>query len=201
MALLYTTVSSTILVNHLRDGGNESAWRQFSARYEPMLLAVVRRADLQEPDAADVVQETLVDFLRDFQSGKYDPQKGRIRAWLRGIAVNRVKRVWGRAAKREVQVVDPTGATGYLNRIPDDKTLTDIFDEEWHRAVMATCMDEVRRQVDDQTFQAFELFAMKDWPAEKVAEHLGVTRNVVYISKNRVLTRMRQAFQDISEDW
>jgi len=42
---------------------------------------------------------------------------------------------------------------------------------------------------------------MKDWPAEKVAEHLGVTRNVVYISKNRVLTRMRQAFQDISEDW
>ena len=67
---MLTTISSTILIESLRETGNEKAWRQFSARYEPMLLAFSRRAGLRTEDARDVVQETLVAFLEDFRQGQ-----------------------------------------------------------------------------------------------------------------------------------
>jgi RNA polymerase sigma-70 factor (ECF subfamily) len=198
---LFTTVSSTILVQGLHEPNNESAWRQFSTRYEPMLLAFACRAGLRDEDAQDVVQETLVAFLEDFRQGKFDRDKGRLRSWLQGIAFNRIKRARRRLARREVQVVDPSGATGFMNRVPDDHELTDIFDAEWRRAVMAECLQEARRLVDAGTFKAFELYALKGWPAEKVAEHLGMSRNAVYISKTRVLSHLRELRPKMAEIW
>ncbi|MFH1417652.1 MAG: sigma-70 family RNA polymerase sigma factor [Planctomycetota bacterium] len=198
---MFTTISSTVLVQGLHEPNNEPAWRQFSARYETMLFAFACRAGLRDADARDVVQETLVAFLEDFRQGKFDRQKGRLRSWLQGIAFNRIKRARHRLAKREVQVAESTSATGFMNRVPDDHELTDIFDAEWRRAVAAECMQEARRESDAKTFRAFELYALKARPAEEVAEHLGMSRNAVYISKTRVLSRLRELGPKIAEVW
>lgn len=198
---MFTTVKSTILVQNLREPGNESAWRQFSTRYEPMLLAFARRSGLQDEDARDVVQETLMAFLEDFRAGKFDREKGRLRSWLQGIAFNRIKRARRRLGRREAQVVESSGATGFMNRIPDDHELTDIFDAEWRRAVTAECMREARRQVDAKTFEAFELYALKNRPAEEVAHQLGMSRNAVYVSKTRVLSHLRELRPTIAGIW
>ena len=43
-----------------------------------------------------------------------------------------------------------------------------------------------------QTLEAFRLFALEDWPAEKVGAHLDMTPNAVFGAKRRVLERVRE---------
>jgi len=196
-----STVTSATFLDGLRDTANEAVWRRFRHRYEPMLLAFVRRAGFREQDAHDVVQETLVAFLEGFRAGKYDPDKGRLQGWLRGIAHNKVRECWRRLARLEVQAPEGTDSTGLLARLPDDRTLTDVFDREWENAVLAECLRRVQEEVDAQTFAAFDLYARQGWPPDRVAEHLGIPRNVVYISKSRVLSRLRRLQGEIVEIW
>lgn len=198
---MLTTIASTALLQGLNQRSNEDAWRRFCARYEPMLLAFAQRAGLRDEDARDVVQETLVVFLGSFRDGRYDPQRGRLRSWLQGIVLNKIREARRRLAKQEVQVADPTSSTAFMDRVPDNRKLNDIFEEEWERGIMAECLREVHRHVDARTFRTFELYAVENWPAEKVADHLGISRNTVYVSKTRVLSRLRQLRQEIAEIW
>ena len=79
--------------------------------------------------------------------------------------------------------------------------MSQIWEAEWARSVLNQAMEEVRQQVKPQTMQAFELFAVQGWPAEKVAKQLGITENAVWIAKNRVLTRLRKAQEFLEENW
>lgn len=201
MATVLSTITSTALLDGLRQPDDAEAWRGFVTRYQPVLRAFARRAGLGEGDVEDMVQETLTAFLESLRAGKYDRDRGRLRSWLRGIAFNKAREAFRRLGKREVQMVDDSDATLPLNRIPDEHQLTDVFEQEWQRGVLSECLKEARRHVDAQTFQAFELYALHDWPPAKVAEHLGVSRNVVYLSKNRVLSRLREIQKDVEEIW
>ena len=195
------TITSTALLDGLRDRGNSAAWQQFMERYEPMLMACAKRAGLGEHDSRDVVQETLIAFMEAYREGKYERDRGRLRHWLQGIVFNKVRQAWRRHQKREVQIVDETSATNFINRVPDEAEMTDIFEEEWEQAVLNECLREARRQVDEKTFQAFKLYTMDSWPPEKVAEHLGITKNAVYVYKKRVLSRLRRLQEQITEVW
>lgn len=57
---------------------------------------------------------------------------------------------------------------------------------------MEAALDDIRREFDPATFQAFDLYARKDMPAREVARLLGLSRNAVYIAKTRVLARLRE---------
>jgi RNA polymerase sigma-70 factor (ECF subfamily) len=195
------TVNSTIILLGLRDERNHAAWQQFCARYEPMLIATARRAGLADADAHDVVQETILTFVRKFRAGAYDADRGRLRAWLQGIAFNKIREARRRLARREVQIVSAGDSTGMINRVPDVNELSQIFEEQWQKAVLEECLAQLRSQVDPRTIEAFRLYALEELPAEQVAERLGVSRNAVYISKTRVLTRLRKLQTDIEEQW
>ena len=173
-AAMLTTVTSTALLEGLRDLNDDQAWGQFCDRYEPALLSFARRAGFREEDARDVVQETLIAFLESFREGRYDRSRGRLRSWIKGIILNKIRETRRRLAKGEIQIPDQTDATGFLEGLPDDRNLKHFFNEEWEQHVLAECLREVSRQVDASTFEAFELYALKDWQPEKVANHLGV---------------------------
>lgn len=196
---MLTTVTSTALLKDLRRDDDSGAWHQFVARYEPMLIAFARRSGLREEDARDAAQETMMVFVQAFRAGKYRPELGRVRSWLQGIAFNKIREARRRLAKREVQITNSGSSTDFLNRVEDDTSLKDIFDQEWEQAVYQQCLVEVRRQVGEGTYEAFRLYALEDWDPQKVADHLGISRNAVYVSKNRVLARLRNLQTQMAE--
>ena len=49
----------------------------------------------------------------------------------------------------------------------------------------------VHKEFGEQYRYVFEEYILKGRPGEEVAEELNVTRNAVYISKNRILARVR----------
>ena len=47
--------------------------------------------------------------------------------------------------------------------------------------------NELRQQVDDKTFMAFELYGLQNRPVEKVSEILELTPNQIYVAKSRCM--------------
>lgn len=199
--MAHSTLTSTALLRGLEDQRDVEAWQRFCERYGPLLLAVARRSGLRDADADDVVQDTLLVFVERYRDGQYERERGRLRSWLRGIALNKIREARRRLGKSPVQVTEDSRATGFFNRIPDEDEATAAFEQEWRRSVLDECMRIVRSEVEAHTFEAFRLYAMEQWPVGRVAEHLQVSENVVFIAKTRVVARLRKLQTEIAEIW
>lgn len=198
--MLYT-VTSTMLLDGLRDPGNQTVWRDYVDRYRPLLVDYGRRLGLPPADAEDVAQQALMAFATAYRDGKYDPEKGRLRAWLFGIARTTIRNWRSRQRARELQVAESGASTGFFARIEDEDHLERLWEERWQQAVLQQCLVEVRREVEDKTFRAFELFARQGRPAREVADELGMSQNAVFGAKRRVLRRIREILPEMEEVW
>ena len=74
--------TTTVLLDGLYDPANSVVWRQFDQRYRPIIIGFARRLGLTDDDAADIAQETLVRFVKEYRAGKYDRTRGRLRTWI-----------------------------------------------------------------------------------------------------------------------
>lgn len=173
--------TSTTLLDGLRDPANDAAWRRFYARYTPMLHSYARRVGLSDADAQDAVADALCTFVRAYRDGRYDRTRARLKSWLGGIAHYKIRRL---RERRAGVTLDPN--------LPDLSEPDPDFDREWQLERLNEALEMLRGEIEPDTYQAFDLYALKDWPAEKVACFLGVSTNVVYIAKTRVLKRLRE---------
>ncbi len=194
------SVTNTSLLAGLRDRNNETCWSEFYGRYQPILVAFGRKLGLTETDALDAAQEALMAFASAYREGGYDRQKGRLRTWLMGIATHKVRDLQRKRCREKV-VADNPESTAFLDKVPDDEQVSQVWDAEWQQTIVKRCLEEVRKQVKPRTMEAFELFALQGLSAEEVARRLDMTENAVWIAKNRVLSRMRELQKDYEENW
>ena len=184
-----STTTSTALLAGLFDPGNNAVWREFDRRYRPILTAFARRLGLTADDAAEAAQDTLARFVEEYRAGKYERSRGRLRAWLIGMAKTRIaqmKRIRQRRRERR-------GAS-VLIQLADPAELERIWEEERKLALLRQALLELRGQTrtSDKTLAAFEQYVLKRRPAKDVASDLGMTRQDVYMAKNRVAERLRE---------
>lgn len=195
-----STVTHTALLVGLQASSNDEVWSEFYARYQPLLVSVGRRLGLSDQDAQDAAQEALLAFADGYRQGKYDRSKGRLRTWLFGIAIKKIRDVQRRNGKN-FAIVEPADKTRVLNAMADDHSISQVWETEWERRLLQVCMENVCRHMEVSTVKAFELFVLKEWPAERVASHLGVSRNAVFKAKRRVLSRMRETYKYLQANW
>lgn len=181
--------TTTQLLEGLSSSANDAIWREFDARYRPILVATGKRLGLDDDDAAETAQSALTQFVQAFQGGKYDRERGRLRAWLLGILKHRIadlgrKRMQRRERRGESAIVD----------VPDDERLSDVWDAERRRCMLNHAIAELRNtsKLNEKTLRAFELYAGQGRPVLDVAEILGITAHDVYVAKNRVAERLRE---------
>jgi RNA polymerase sigma-70 factor (ECF subfamily) len=186
-----TTATSTSLLLGLNDSQNGEAWSRYVGRYRPLIVAFGRRLGLKVEDAEDAAQTTLFEFSEAFRAGRYDRDRGRLRAWLFGIAERQVQNVRRRVI-RSAAVSAPEPYSGFLAEAADPVDPGAAWEEAWRQAVLRQALDEVSRQVEGRTFEAFRLFALDGMPAESVADRLGMTENAVFGAKRRVVGRLRE---------
>jgi len=105
------------LLARVRDPADRAAWRQFEARYGPLILGFCRSVGLQLADAEDVRQEVMLSLSRAMPAFTYSRQAGRFRSYL-GAAVRhavirhaeRHKRTLGGLDTLVSDPADPRGA-------------------------------------------------------------------------------------------
>jgi RNA polymerase sigma factor (sigma-70 family) len=192
-----SVATTTFLLERLKDPADQAVWHTFIERYRPMILRTARRSGLGQEDAQDAAQMALMAFFTAYREGKYDRQKGRLRHWLFGIARHWILNTFDKRLKRQVNVGNQSDQTDFFARQPADDQLEQLWEQEWREATLRHCLEQVRTEFDPKTFQAFLLFAQQGLSAQKVAEQLGVTSNAVFISKHRVLKRIRELLPEM----
>ncbi len=182
------TRTTTALLEGLVDPANEELWRAFDERYRPVLVAFGLRLGLRPEDAADAAQEALLRFVASYRAGRYDRGRGRLRSWLTGIARHCIAEVREKGARRRER------GLAEAFELPDEATLTRIWDAECEQEILRRGLDQLRSEsrADSRTIQAFEMVALDGRRPAEVAEALRITPNDVYLAKHRCLKRLRQ---------
>lgn len=186
--MTFINTTTTALLDALRDPAQATVWTTFDTRYRPIILGVARNLGLDEHDAADVAQEALTQFLKDYRAGKYQRGRGRLRSWIIGIVKHRVADVRrDRVRRRELH------GESVIAALPADDALEQLWDAEQRAAVLRDAFAELRRgtRTSDDSLRAFERLCFDQRPAADVAAELGMTTHDVYMAKNRVMDRLR----------
>ena len=181
--------TNTAILAQLETFSAETAWTGLLAHFEPLLTRYARRAGLSADEAPDVVQEILVAFALAYRRGTYDTQRGRLSAWLFGIARREV------ANARRGVALDPVGGSAALPEIEEsqrDDPLETIWEEEWRRSILERCIERVRQEVEPATWDCFALQVFEGLGADEVVARLSLPRTKVYNAKHRVSRRLRE---------
>ena len=181
-------ITTTVLLENLRNA-EDAAWEEFVGRFRAPIVRFACGLGLAAEEAEDVAQEALMDFVKAYRGGQYDREKGRLSAWLFGIAHRRVCNARRREAGRPQPLKGPD-RTAFWANLPDEHVARRTWDTSWERAVIEHCLQQVRLEVEPRTTRAFELFAIEGRPAAAVADELGMSRNAVFIAKHRVMKRI-----------
>jgi RNA polymerase sigma-70 factor (ECF subfamily) len=182
------TITTSTLLRALLESRDEAAWHEVDERYRPIIVGFAQRLGLSPEDAADTAQETLAQFFEDYRAGKYDRERGRLRAWMIGIARHRIADVLRKRAQRREQ----RGAS-VIDLLPGEPELSRVWDAEAESVLLDRALLELRRttRVNERTCEAFRLHVIEQRPPEEVAAQLQMTVRSVYLAKHRCLNRLR----------
>lgn len=198
------TTTNTLLLEGLKKAENRTIWTQFVERYRPVIVGYAQRSGLHGDHAEDAAQETLAAFDKAYREGGYDPnhKNAGLRKWLFTIAHNKITSALRRLYAEEEKRVNPSSSqSDFFARIPDEDHSQQRWDGCWLKAVFDQCLEEVRAKRASKTVDAFELFVRQGWRAKKLAEHLGITENAVFLAKNKILKDIRQLMPNLEEIW
>lgn len=185
-------LTTTTMLDRLRDGNDHSAWSSFMERFRAPIAAFSQKMGLRAADADDVTQETMIAFLESYRQDAYQRGRGRLSHYLFGIAHNKILAARRKIATREAQVSLAEDGTSFWSALPDSAAAQDLWEKEWRQTILAQCLEQASREVSPQTFEAFRLVVFGGKSPADVAVELGMTRNAVFIAKHRVGTRMRE---------
>ena len=189
-------LTTTHLLRQLRPEHANEIWREFDARYRPVLVGVARRLGLTLADAEDVAQEALVQFVRHYDEGRFDRERGRVRSLILSIVRNRATdALRERAARRERR-----GQSAMVS-VPQEEELSALWDEQCRKAVVERAMIVLRQRtrLEERTIRAFELVAIRGRPVAEVAQELGLSADSVYAARNRCTRQLRAIVDEISD--
>jgi RNA polymerase sigma-70 factor (ECF subfamily) len=91
-----------------------------------------------------------------------------------------------------------SGDTGVQEVIAQQPAANDaeaLWEAEYERSRFDWAAEQVRRQVEPATWQAFWQTAVEGKAADQVARTLGMTAGAVYIAKSRVIARLRKQLE------
>jgi RNA polymerase sigma-70 factor (ECF subfamily) len=186
------------LLSRLKHSNAQESWREFFDTYWRLIYATSLNSGLTDSEAQEVVQETVLTIVRKIKSFRYDPAVGSFKGWLLTIVRWRIA---DQFRKRPQQIhisnsrhVTETSGTVTLERIADPGAinLDAVWEEEWQRTLFAAALLRVKRQANARHYQMFDLYAVKCWSVDKVAQTLGVSAGQVRLAKHRITALMRR---------
>ncbi len=191
------TNPSTLSANSLKQllSHDQAAWFKTVDKYFPLVYSWGRCVGLDDHSAADVAQDVFRSVFTSLVRFKRDSEHATFRGWLHRIAQRRIAEHFER--NEGFLAMSGTDAAVFLSSLQ--------FEEEespktqTNRKVMQRIVETAKIEFEEQTWQAFWMTAIEGQEAKEVAEKLRVSRNSVYLSRSRVLRRLRQLGQQLGE--
>jgi len=192
------------LLGRIKNWEDAQSWEEFTQTYSRLIRAVALKAGLTESEAKDVEQETLLRVAKTIHEFESNPQRGTFKSWLLNLTRWRItdqfrRRSPGATASAPASDATPT-RTPTIERVPGPENLDAEWEIEWKKNILETALARVGRKVKAKHLQIFDLYAMRHWPAGKVARELGVTRVQVYLVNHRLTKLMKREVEYLARN-
>jgi RNA polymerase sigma-70 factor (ECF subfamily) len=187
------------LIQQIR-AGDADAWQRCIDQYEGRLLAYAR-ARLQDRSAAeDVVQETLLGFLKALPN--YD-ERTPVESWMFSIAAHKLVDFLRRTGRRPVlplltseskdgaarELTGPgRGASSMLRSSERARSEAQLVE-----SVLRPLIAEFKQTGAWERLKCVELIFVLGWPNRDVAKRLNLTEQAVANHKFHILQKLREA--------
>jgi RNA polymerase sigma-70 factor (ECF subfamily) len=193
------------LIQRLKNWQDQSSWQDFFDTYWKLIYGVALQGGLTEAEAQDVVQETMISVAKHMPTFKYDPAIGSFKTWLLNMTRWRItdqlrKRGPTFAASHPIAEDTATG-TRTVERVvdPASQDLEALWDIEWEKNLLDAALAKVKRRLDPQRYQIFDLYVNKEWPPEKVATTFGISVDQVYLAKHRTTEMIKEEVKRLEQ--
>jgi RNA polymerase sigma factor (sigma-70 family) len=167
------------------------------------IYAYIRRQGHTPEQAQDLTQEFFAYLLERDLIAKADPERGRFRAFLRGVCANHLANQNDRAHARKrgggrhVLSIDASDAEDRYAREPaHELTPERIFDRTWALTLLGLVVDKLRREYDDAggsaTFEALRGVLTGGRESDTyatIAARLGTSEGAVRVAVHRLRRR------------
>ena len=210
--------TSVALLNAIATSNDSPRWHEFYDRYQPLLAAWLSgkfKRSLNASDMEDVIQDTMIAFMRKAPDYRYDPKvKGAFHCYLLMIANNKaLSLLRSRTRKPMIAVghgedldnIDDKEMLPGSQYTDDDKELEEIANKEMLPRSQYTEDDEGLKEIAKVAIhqvlnnkstsirdrEVFTRTTSGESPKE-VAKAFGITRNNVDQIKNRLMKRIRE---------
>ena len=208
------------LLERLKNTSDDTSWAEFDRTYRGLLMGVARRAGLNEEEADEAVQETLIALARKLPEFHYDPGKDSFKGWLLQIArwkivdqVRRRRHIRGTTipdegtsvAERMAMTKDSEpNALAIGRKLPDPHGDFGDFDSmwnaEWERYILEQALARVKRQAKPEHYAIYHLFAIEQQSIAEVRHTLGVSAATIYLAKHRVGALIKKEILRLREE-
>jgi len=189
MVLMITT--SLSLLQRIRSGTETQSWNRFVQLYTPVIYQWVRGQGIPAHDAADTVQEIFRALVRALPTFERNTPGGFSR-WLRTVTRNKCHDYFRRRATNRSVTNSEEVATE-----PDN--VEEFTEAEYRDSLAQHALEIMRCEFEETTWKACWLHVVAGKSAAEISAELGISTNAVYVSKSRVLRRLREELDGLWE--
>ena len=186
------------LILQVKDPANRAAWEHFVDLYRPVIFRIARTRGVQDADAEDLAQQVLIAVAGSIGRWEKSDKSTRFRHWLRRIARNAIVNAMTR--RPPDQATGSSSVQDLLSAEPTRDEQTDsLIETELRRELYLRAAKIVRLDINEETWQAFELTVLKNMSGADAARELGKSIGTVYAARSRVMKRLRDAVAELEE--
>lgn len=176
----------TSLLQRCRDVADADAWREFEARYAPLVIGYCISRGMQLSDAEDVRQAVMLSLSRTLPGFEYDRTRGRFRDYLGRTVRHAVARHRRRSGLAALPLAGDETA---------DPAHDEMWEREWMRHHLRLALDLLRRTQAPAHVHIFETL-LAGATAEETARLHGLTAAGVRKIHQRMRRRLRELLEE-----
>ena len=193
-------ITSSILLDKVKDVDNQFSWDQFYDLYHPLIIAFCKQKGCRDEMAYDVLQECMVTLVRILPDFNYNPVKGNFRSFLLKIVERRINDAFRR--EKLLQKTSPNVKTDFFNQLedPNANTCEKEWDKLWAYNLLKIALEKVKIRINYVTFQSFKMYVLEKKNPANVANELKLNKNTVFQHKNRVTRLLQQEVNKLKQE-
>lgn len=180
--------TSLSLLKRLQLGEDGQDWVAFCELYHPLLMNWCKRQVGNIEDTEDVVQNVFMDIFRNIKYFKHEGKPGTLRAYLKRILRSKVSNLY---RERVPELVDFDELDELILLSHSNNTA-----EACEKLFRQAC-EIVKCEFEETTWLAFIRTHMGHEKAESVGVDMGLSRNSVYVSRCRIIIRIKECLADL----
>jgi RNA polymerase sigma-70 factor (ECF subfamily) len=173
------------LIGRARDPNDSQAWDEFTDYYASFIRMVLMQLQAPLDDLEDLSQTILVKLWQNLSTVELDRDHAKFRTWLGTVIRNTVYTHCSQAASRKRR--DTNAAVA--NVVPPD--IEDIIESEWRKHIIALVTERLNASFSGKAMDVFTM-TLDGKSVDDIASALELTKDSVYVLRNRVQSRFRQ---------